>query len=108
MSDDYLPMALARFNLEEVEQFASRLIRAVRQNSSKEEISAQASVFLDQTKNIGDDLRENPLMLGLMVYLFVYKGEVPAYRPEIYKECATLMFENIETVGRWFRRQMSC
>ena len=31
MSADYLPMALARFNLEEVELFASRLIKSVRQ-----------------------------------------------------------------------------
>jgi len=99
MSADYLPMALARFNLEEVELFASRLIKSVRQDSSKEEVSTQAKVFVEQTKNIGDDLRENPLMLGLMVYLFVYKGEVPAYRPEIYKECATLMFE------RWDKRR---
>ena len=32
-------------------------------------------------------------MLGLMVYLFIYRGDVPSNRPEIYKECATLMFE---------------
>jgi hypothetical protein len=31
-------------------------------------------------------------MLGLMVYLFMHKGDVPDNRPEIYRECSILMF----------------
>lgn len=33
------------------------------------------------------------LLLGLMAFLFFVKGDVPNNRPEIYKECAMLMFE---------------
>lgn len=32
-------------------------------------------------------------MLGLMLYIFIFKGDVPSNRPEIYKECSMLMFE---------------
>jgi len=32
-------------------------------------------------------------MLGLMAFLFANKGDVPTNRPEIYQECAVLMFE---------------
>ncbi len=32
-------------------------------------------------------------MLGLMAWIFAIRGDVPNNRPEIYRECATLMFE---------------
>ena len=98
MSDEYLLLELARFNIEEIKTFAYRLIKIVNKDK-KEQAEAAAEKFIAQTQNIGRDIRENPLMLGLMVYLFIYRGEVPAFKPEIYKECATLMFE------RWDQRR---
>src|SRR5439155_8392285 len=67
----------------------SKLSRGIKASAAK----LKADKFLAQTNSLGDDLRENPLMLGLMVYLFIYRGDVPSNKPEIYKECATLMFE---------------
>jgi predicted NACHT family NTPase len=55
--------------------------------------------FLIQTSVNASDLRDNPLMLALMVWIFAIKGDVPANCFEIYKECATLMFE------RWDRNR---
>ena len=95
MSDEYLILELARFNVEEVKTFSYRLIKIVNKDN-KEAAEAAAKKFIMQTQNIGSDIRENPLMLGLMVYLFIYRGEVPAFKPEIYKECATLMFERCD------------
>ncbi|MCK1377699.1 NACHT domain-containing protein, partial [Bradyrhizobium sp. 24] len=92
MNEDFSFYYLSTFNNEEVEIFAQKFIKFV-EGLKKPEAKEKSKKFLSQTNNIAADLRENPLMLGLMVYLFVYKGDVPANRPEIYKECATLMFE---------------
>ncbi len=92
MSEDFSIYHLATFNNGEVEAFAQKFIKFVA-GIKVSEAKDRAEKFLKQTNNIGNDLRENPLMLGLMVYLYIYRGDVPSNRPEIYKECATLMFE---------------
>ena len=92
LSDDFETFQLARFDRQEVSKFAEKLIKVIARKT-KDEGAKQAKEFVKQTEHVASDLRENPLMLGLMVYLFVNRGEVPAYRPEIYKECALLMFE---------------
>jgi hypothetical protein len=92
LSDDFSVYHLAAFNDDEVAAFAYKFIKVI-ELLKRPEAHSKARRFLDQTTHVGKDLRENPLMLGLMVYLFVYRGDVPSNRPEIYKECATLMFE---------------
>ena len=92
MCDDFEILALAAFNNEEILKFSERLIKAV-DGCKVQEARTKSQEFMRQTQNIGKDLRENPLMLGLMVYIFCYRGDVPSNRPEIYKECAQLMFE---------------
>jgi predicted NACHT family NTPase len=92
MSDEFAIFGLTRFDTNEIETFAQRLIKQVGR-LKVQEAKAKASQFIRQTDTVGQDLRENPLMLGLMVYIFMYRGDVPSNRPEIYKECATLMFE---------------
>ena len=92
MSDDYQIFTLSRFNKEEVRKFSQFLIRAV----TGDKLAAaklKADLFIAQTENTAGDLRENPLLLGLMVYIFNVRGDVPNNRPEIYKECSLLMFE---------------
>ncbi|MDG4879201.1 hypothetical protein P9273_29410 [Mesorhizobium sp. WSM4935] len=92
LCEDFEVFGLARFSPEEVSKYCAKSIRAVSGESLK--VAAEKSKeFLRQTSKIGGDLRENPLMLGLMVQIFVYRGDVPSNRPEVYKECATLMFE---------------
>jgi hypothetical protein len=38
------------------------------------------------------DLRGNPLMLALMCILYRGEGSIPRNRPEVYEQCATLLF----------------
>lgn len=92
LSEDFAAYGLARFSPDEISKYAAKSIRAV-SGSPKKEADAKALDFLRQSTRIGGDLRQNPLMLGLMVQIFVYRGDVPSNRPEVYKECATLMFE---------------
>jgi predicted NACHT family NTPase len=92
ISEDFEPYGLARFNVEEVRSYATKSILTIL-NCLAAEAELKADDFVRQTDKIGGDLRKNPLMLGLMIHIFVNNGEVPSNRPEIYKECASLMFE---------------
>lgn len=92
LSDDFSMHTLSRLNKEEVRKFCSQMIRAV-SGVKKAEAESKAMTFLTQTETTAADLRENPLLLGLMVYIFNVRGDVPNNRPEIYKECSLLMFE---------------
>ncbi|RWF51771.1 MAG: hypothetical protein EOS50_27135 [Mesorhizobium sp.] len=92
LSEDFSMHTLSRLNKEEVRKFSGQLIRAV-SGLKKAEAEAKASTFISQTESTASDLRENPLLLGLMVYIFNARGDVPNNRPEIYKECSMLMFE---------------
>jgi len=92
LNSDFQIFTLSRFNKEEIQRFAERLIRAI-SGISAAEAKVKANNFISQTNTTAEDLRENPLLLGLMVYIFYSRGEVPNNRPEIYKECSILMFE---------------
>jgi hypothetical protein len=92
LSLEYQLYTLARFNVDEVRKFSEKLIAAVSGEKPKVAKSLAAS-FVAQTEVSAADLRHNPLLLGLMVYIYVIRGDVPNNRPEIYKECSLLMFE---------------
>lgn len=92
LNGDFQPYVLARFNKEEIRKFSEQLLRAVA-GLKPVEAKARASLFLAQTEGVAEDLRQNPLLLGLMVYIFAIRGDVPNNRPEIYRECSLLMFE---------------
>jgi hypothetical protein len=85
-------LSLARFQEEEVREYARKLLSVVK-SVKESKVEKDVSRFLEQTSKNASDLRENPLLLGLMVWLFSMKGDVPTNRPEIYRECPTLMFE---------------
>lgn len=92
LNDEFSLLGLARFNVQEINQYSQKSIAAVG-NENATEARQKASEFLSQTNRVGSDLRNNPLMLGLMVQIFLQRGDVPGNRPEVYRECATLMFE---------------
>lgn len=92
LNDDFDLMTLARFNPEEVRKFCEQLLRAIN-NENTSVSKKKADEFIRQTDSNATDLRENPLLLGLMVYIYNARGEVPNNRPEIYRECSLLMFE---------------
>lgn len=92
LPDDFEELILLKFDESEVAEYTSKFMQVVGQRS-KDEASQASRKFVDQTKNNAEDLRTNPLMLGLMCWLFLSRGDVPTNRPEIYRDCAILMFE---------------
>lgn len=94
LSDDFDTFGLERFDDPEVLDFCKKSLKIIYQSKiTATEIEKHARLFMRQTHNNAHDLRYNPLMLGLMIWLFSDNQEVPANRPEIYSECARLMFE---------------
>jgi hypothetical protein len=92
LPDDFERVVLERLDRAEVGSYVTKFLQYVcaREKEEAEKLSAR---FIEQTNENADDLRSNPLMLGLMTFLFNAKGDVPGNRPEIYRECALLMFE---------------
>lgn len=98
LTDDFEEMVLEKFDESEITSYVNKFMTVVGGQTKAK--STESSVrFAEQTKNAGADLRRNPLMLGLMGWLFLNNDDIPSNRPEIYKECATLMFE------RWDQRR---
>lgn len=92
LSDDFDELVLERFNDHEVREYAEKFFKVVGGHSAKE-AAYLAGNFIRQTTQNAADLRKNPLMLGLMTWIFNSRRDVPSNRPEIYRECAILMFE---------------
>lgn len=92
LGDEFEEFVLERFDDPEVLSYATKFMKVVG-NHKEKEAGRLANLFFKQTKSNASDLRRNPLLLGLMAWLFHMRGDVPSNRPEIYKECAILMFE---------------
>jgi hypothetical protein len=92
LTDEFDELVLQRFDDDQVRAYAKRFMQVVA-GYSKNDAIPKAKEFYRQTTKNAEDLRKNPLMLGLMAWLFAMRGDVPSNRPEIYKECAILMFE---------------
>ncbi|MES2422068.1 MAG: NACHT domain-containing protein [Pseudomonadota bacterium] len=90
--DEYETFILGEFQDNDVSVYAERFIKQVARKSIAEARRASAK-FMSQTAQNAGDLRKNPLMLGLMMWIFNNRDDVPSNRPEIYQECASLMFE---------------
>ena len=85
-------LLLEKFDLEEIKNYVTKILKVVA--GVKPPQAAQDAVrFMQQTSTSASDLRQNPLLLGLMAFIFANKGDVPTNRPEIYQECAIMMFE---------------
>lgn len=89
---DFETLLLDKLDNADIETYVEKFMRQVLSIGS-EEAKVQRDEFVRQTRQHGGDLRRNPLLLGLMVWLFYAQGNVPENLPEIYKECAILMFE---------------
>lgn len=91
-SAEYEELILGEFADADVRLYADRFIRHVGKKKAADARQA-AQQFMNQTTRNAEDLRRNPLMLGLMMWIFNIRDDVPSNRPEIYQECARLMFE---------------
>lgn len=92
LPDSFEEFVLEKFDDDEVNEYLRKFMVVVGEKS-KSEADAEAAKFIEQTNKTASDLRRNPLLLGLMAYLFNSRGDVPSNRPEIYKDCSTLMFD---------------
>ncbi|WGM38169.1 NACHT domain-containing protein [Caulobacter sp. NIBR1757] len=92
MPGDYEEYVLEKFDNAEVSEYTKKFFKVVGEHTEAE-AAAQSQRFLQQTERNAADLRRNPLMLGLMAWLFNSQKDIPSNRPEIYRECAVLMFE---------------
>ncbi len=85
-------LVLGDFQDQDVQLYAAKFVKNVgRKNVA--DARAAAARFMNQTADNAADLRRNPLMLGLMMWIFNIRDDVPSSRPEVYRECAELMFE---------------
>jgi hypothetical protein len=50
-----------------------------------------ANSFMSESVNL-HDLRSNPLLLALMCILYHGEGSIPRNRPELYQQCAEMLF----------------
>lgn len=98
LTSEFEEITLEKFDDQEVGAYVEKFMRVVG-GKSVSEAKVSTTEFLVQTAETANDLRRNPLMLGLMGWLFLASGDVPSNRPEIYKECSVLMFE------RWDQRR---
>jgi len=92
MPNDFEELVLEKFDEAEIGSYVKKFMTVIG-GQGKPEAQISSDRFIEQTKNAGSDLRRNPLMLGLMGWLFLNNDDIPSNRPEIYRECATLMFE---------------
>lgn len=89
---EFEEFVLGEFLDKDVETYAEKFARHVARKRA-EESRKSAKKFISQTAQNASDLRKNPLMLGLMMWIFSIRDDVPSNRPDIYQECASLMFE---------------
>jgi hypothetical protein len=61
------------------------------EEATPDEAERSAQSFLAESVGL-TDLRANPLMLALMCILYRGTGFIPRSRPEVYEQCATLLF----------------
>lgn len=86
-------LQLSRFTLSEIEAYVDKSSKVIF-GKNEEEIRAAVEVFTNPQRSEGSDLKTNPLMLALMVWLYhERRGDLPNDRAKIYKECSLLMFQ---------------
>jgi predicted NACHT family NTPase len=73
-------LILEKFDDNEVLSYVKKFMKVVGGHDEKE-ADNRANNFYKQTTSNAADLRRNPLMLGLMAWLFNMRGDVPSNRP---------------------------
>jgi len=92
LNEDFDLFRIERLDEDGVRDYVNKFMKVVAKEKA-EDAKANADLFVNQTQKNAYDLRQNPLMLGLMSWIFWQKKSIPQNRPQIYEECASLMFE---------------
>lgn len=82
---------LAPFDEGQVEEYVTRWFSLDLQRTNLSP-DRNATAFLHESREL-DDLRENPLMLGLMCNTYRGVGYIPKNRPDVYRRCSEMLFE---------------
>ncbi|MDN3025766.1 NACHT domain-containing protein [Streptomyces sp. S.PB5] len=80
---------LGSFDPEQTEEYVTKWF--AQEEGTSEEAGRSAQDFLAGSADL-TDLRGNPLMLALMCILYRGTGFIPRSRPEVYEQCAALLF----------------
>ncbi len=83
---------LAGFNETQVVEYVRKWF-AQDEGISAADVERWTNSFIEESANV-IDLRSNPLMLALMCILYHGAGSIPRNRPEVYEQCAELLFRN--------------
>jgi hypothetical protein len=92
LSEDVFETAsLAQFSDEQVAEYAYKWFSFDEDLTAKEQ-NAKAEAFIEESRSV-PDLRVNPLMLALMCNFYRGQNYLPRHRPEVYEQCARMLFE---------------
>jgi predicted NACHT family NTPase len=87
---------LAPFNDQQVREYAQKWFDRD-DDYIREQRRQKAAAFISESSLV-QDLRGNPLMLGLMCNLYRVEGYIPKNRPEVYGKCSIMLFERWDKV----------
>ena len=94
---DFPVLQLGQFSRTDSELYFKKNAQVVFKKSAAEAIEG-CDVFFRSISE-GSELCRNPLMLGLLVWLFYERrGNLPHDRAHLYKECSLLMFERWDEI----------
>lgn len=83
---------IAPFNPNQVEEYARKWFSIGDAELTPKQRQQKIEAFLRESRVV-PDLRTNPLMLALICNIYRGENYIPRNRPEVYKKCATMLFE---------------
>ncbi|MDV8071140.1 NACHT domain-containing protein [Rhodococcus sp. IEGM 1366] len=99
--DVFVKLTLGAFNSKQVETYVQNWFTLYPDGSlSEKELAAQQFML---ESNHAEDIRSNPLMLGLMCTLYRRESYIPRSRPDLYEKCSTMLFESWDKNRGLFR-----
>jgi len=75
LSEEFEEFILGKFDDQEVQSYATKFLKVVGSHKERD-AERRAQLFFKQTTSNAADLRRNPLLLGLMAWLFHMRGDV--------------------------------
>ncbi len=91
MGKKFRTFQIKDFDDEQVEEYANKFFK-LDESISNSEAQTLISKFLHESRS-AEDIRQNPLMLGLLCSLYKYEQYIPQNRPQLYERCSEMLFE---------------
>lgn len=87
MGESFTRVSLPRLTKSELHEYCDKFFTVM----PPSEVEVSPADFLHQTKSV-DEIRRNPLMLGVLCSLYLAGRRVPRNRLELYKDCSEMLF----------------